>query len=280
MKFSDDSNWIMISSSRGTSHLFAINRSGGAVNIQPADGLSSKNNGSGTMKKISVRWPPNLKSQQKLCVSGPPVSLSAVSRIRNGNKGWRGTVTDAAAAATGKPNCLSGPIASCFWKCKSNDMGVNNEILKAKYHLLVFSPSGCMIQYALKIATGIETPILMPGSSPTHDIPLDCGGILSVQAIQKWDICQKQYGRDREDNADVYGENGSSNGSMILPDEMRFRSVSTLEPELTGKKSSASPEENHLYISEVELKMHQAHVPLWARPGVCYSICCSRDVHF
>ncbi|KAG6689534.1 hypothetical protein I3842_11G180400 [Carya illinoinensis] len=36
LTFSDDSNWIMISSSRGTSHLFTINPLGGSVNFQSA----------------------------------------------------------------------------------------------------------------------------------------------------------------------------------------------------------------------------------------------------
>ncbi|GAB4860622.1 Mediates both low-affinity uptake and efflux of sugar across the membrane [Ancistrocladus abbreviatus] len=44
ISFSDDSHWIMISSSRGTNHLFAISPSGGPVNLQFAD-PSFKNSG-------------------------------------------------------------------------------------------------------------------------------------------------------------------------------------------------------------------------------------------
>ncbi|GAB4855510.1 hypothetical protein Ancab_024129 [Ancistrocladus abbreviatus] len=44
ISFSEDSHWIMISSSRGTNHLFAISPSGGPVNLQFAD-PSSKNSG-------------------------------------------------------------------------------------------------------------------------------------------------------------------------------------------------------------------------------------------
>ncbi|GAB4844971.1 hypothetical protein Ancab_038364 [Ancistrocladus abbreviatus] len=44
ISFSDDSHWIMISSSRGTNHLFAIYPLGGPVNLQFAD-PSFKNSG-------------------------------------------------------------------------------------------------------------------------------------------------------------------------------------------------------------------------------------------
>jgi hypothetical protein len=134
----------MISSSRGTSHLFAINPLGGSVNFQSADAnFTTKNGGLGVMTKAVVRWPPN---QLSLCAAGPPVTLS-VSRIRNGNNGWRGTVSGAAAAATGRMSSLSGAIASSFHNCRGNALYAGCHSLKAKYHLLVFSPSGLNAQY-------------------------------------------------------------------------------------------------------------------------------------
>ncbi|KAK6132958.1 hypothetical protein DH2020_033249 [Rehmannia glutinosa] len=74
ISFSSDSHWIMISSSRGTSHLLLF--------LPPGTGLQ-------------------VLTQQDICASGPPVNLSAISRIRSGSNGWRNTVSGAAAAATG-----------------------------------------------------------------------------------------------------------------------------------------------------------------------------------
>ncbi|KAK9268924.1 hypothetical protein L1049_000689 [Liquidambar formosana] len=112
ISFSNDSNWIMISSSRGTSHLFAISPFGGSVNFQSADAcVTAKYSGLGVMTKPAVRWPPNvgvqMPNQQSLFASGPPVTLSVVSRIKSGNNGWRGTVSGAAATATGRMSSLS-----------------------------------------------------------------------------------------------------------------------------------------------------------------------------
>ncbi|GMY31491.1 autophagy-related protein 18f-like isoform X1 [Fagus crenata] len=143
ISFSDDSSWIMISSSRGTSHLFAINPLGGSVNFQSADaGCTIKNSSLGATTKPAVRRPP---SQQSLCAAGPPVTLSVVSRIRNGTNGWKGTVSGAAAAATGRMSSLPGAIASSFHNCRGNALFLDCSSSKAKYHLLVFSPSGCMV---------------------------------------------------------------------------------------------------------------------------------------
>ncbi|KAJ6301052.1 hypothetical protein OIU77_015371 [Salix suchowensis] len=141
ISFSDDSYWIMISSSRGTSHLFAINPSGGAVNFQSSESsYVSKHGGVGGMNRPTVSRPPclglQMHNQQSLCAPGPTVTLSAVSRIRSGNNGWRGTVTGAAAAATGRLGSLSGAIASSFHKCKGNyDMYGDGASFKSKYHL-------------------------------------------------------------------------------------------------------------------------------------------------
>ncbi|CAL5405677.1 unnamed protein product [Camellia sinensis] len=195
--FSDDSHWIMISSSRGRSRLFAVSPSGGLVNFQSFDAcFTDKNCGSGVMTKPAVHWPPisssQMFNQQNLCASGPPVTLSVVSRIRRGNDGWRSTVTGAAAAATGRMSSLSGAIASAFHNCNGNDLHAGASSLKAKYHLLVFSPSGCMIQYALRASSGLGSAAVLSGLVSSYDLAPESDARLLVEAIQKWNICQKQ----------------------------------------------------------------------------------------
>ncbi|XP_034678399.1 autophagy-related protein 18f isoform X3 [Vitis riparia] len=279
ISFSDDSNWIMISSSRGTSHLFAISPSGGSVNLQPSDSSpTAKNSGLGVPTKPAVRWPPNsglqMLSQQNFCASGPPVTLSVVSRIRSGNNGWRGTVTGAAAAAaaaTGRMSSLSGAIASSFHNCKANDLFSNSSSLKEKYHLLVFSPSGCVIQYALRISTGIDSTTVVSGLSTGYESTPDGDARLVVEAVQKWNVCQKQHRREREDNTDIYGENGNTDSSKIFPEGIKKENAFHPETRSGVSKSKISPEErHHLYISEAELQMHQAQNPLWAKPEIYF----------
>ncbi|CAH8297896.1 unnamed protein product [Eruca vesicaria subsp. sativa] len=115
ISFSNDSSSIVISSSRGTSHMFEINP------LREGKG---------------------------------PVPLSAVNRIRSGNiSGWMGTMSGAAAAAAGMVGgSLTGATASTF--CYSVEQNKNNRFGSAassdntsKRSLLVFTPSGCMTQY-------------------------------------------------------------------------------------------------------------------------------------
>lgn len=277
ISFSDDSKWIMISSSRGTSHLFAISPTGGTVNLHPSDTAAAKNSGLGVPTKSAVHWPPNsgvpMLSQQNFCASGPPVTLSVVSRIRSGNNGWRSTVTGAAAAATGRMGYLSGAIASSFHNCKANDLFSDSSSLKEKYHLLVFSPSGCVIQYALRISNGIDSTTAVSGLSTVYEATPDGDARLVVEAVQKWNVCQKQHRREREDNIDIYGENGNTE-SKTFPRGIKKENSFHPETRSAVSKSKISPEErHHLYISEAELQMHQAQNPLWAKPEVfkCYA---------
>ncbi|XP_042483172.1 autophagy-related protein 18f-like isoform X2 [Macadamia integrifolia] len=269
ISFSEDSHWIMISSSRGTSHLFAISPSGGSVNLQSTgSGLINGNNGLGVMTKIAVRWPsnsgPSKLNQQSFCASGPPVTLTVVSRIKNGNNGWKGTVSGAAAAATGRASSLSGAIASAFHNCKGNDLYSDNRSLTTKYHLLVFSPSGCVIQYVLRLSNGPESGMVLPGLSTPYESSPDSDVRLVVEALQKWDICQRQTRRDREDNLDIYGEQGY--GRKIFPEGTKRMNLSyPSEGHALTKAKINAEERNHLYISEAELQMHQAQIPLWAK---------------
>ncbi|KAH1121045.1 hypothetical protein J1N35_004205 [Gossypium stocksii] len=276
ISFSDDSNWIMISSSRGTSHLFAINPMGGSVSSQSGDAdFAHKNSSLGVMTKPQVPWLPNLgvqtPTQTSLCASGPPVTLSVVSRIKNGNNGWRGTVSGAAAAATGRMSPLSGAIASSFHNCKNNKFLFSESCSsKAKYHLLVFSPSGCMIQYALRLAAEHDSTPVVTGLNTTHESTADSDGRLVVDAIQKWNICQKHTRREREDNVDIYGENGTTDNSKVYPEEVKEGSTYP-DPSYTVKKANANAEEKHnLYISEAELQMHESRMPLWAKPEIYF----------
>ncbi|KAK8573645.1 hypothetical protein V6N13_009733 [Hibiscus sabdariffa] len=276
ISFSDDSNWVMISSSRGTSHLFAINSMGGSVSFQSADaaGLAPKNSGLGVMTEPQVHWPPNrgaqTSTQASLCASGPPVTLSLVSRIRNGNNGWRGAVSGAAAAATGRMGSLSGAIASTFHNCKDNNLlFAESNSLKTKYHLLVFSPSGCMIQYALRPSSGYEPASAVSGLNTACESSVESDGRLVVVAMQKWNICQKQIRREREGNIDIYGENGTSETGKVYPEDIKegitFPALSTVD-----KANTKTEEKHNLYISEAELQMHQVQTPLWAKPEIYF----------
>ncbi|KAI9083092.1 hypothetical protein K1719_034996 [Acacia pycnantha] len=272
ISFSDDSNWIMVSSSRGTSHLFAINPLGGSVNIQSYDAsLTSKNGGLGVMTDPTVRWPPNsslkIPKQQSLCAAGPPVTLSVVCRIRNGNNGWRSTVSGAAAAATGRTSFQSGVIASSFCNGKGSALYVDGNLIRTKYHLLVFSSAGSMIQYALGKSMGQDS--VVSGLTQAHESALEVDSRLVVEAIQKWNICQRHTRREREDNVDIYGENGTLDSNKIYPVEMKDENINKSKLENVIMKVNSHPKEER-HFSGAEFKTHQAQTPVWAKREIYF----------
>lgn len=258
--FSDDSSGIMVSTSKGTNHLFTL------PPPQSSDALTSRNGGS----------------------SGP-ITLSAVSRIRSGSNGWRNTVNSAAAAAaTGRiTSHCGGAIASTFRLFSSaRDLHDCSQggFSSVRNHLMVFSPSGCLIEYALKEISGLESGATTGFGSSCESQLETCPG-LAVEAVKKWNICQKPHSRriPHEENIDIYGENGNSSYGvkMVIPEEIkrecdeacggevRRRRVSSVSS--SSKLKVSSEEKQHVFMSEAELqRLHDPQIPLWTKPEIYF----------
>ncbi|CAN6968830.1 unnamed protein product [Brassica oleracea var. botrytis] len=233
ISFSNDSSLIAISSSRGTSHLFEINPEG---------------------------------------EGNAPVPLSAVNRIRSGNiSGWMGTMSGAAAAAAGMVGgSLPGATASAF--CYSVEQNKNNHLYGSsasdnslKRNLLVFAPSGCMTQYALKanqVGDGVHE---MAGFD--FESGSETEGKVAVEPIRRWSMIQNQSRREMQDqHSDVYGGGaGSDSKSKVFPEIVRKQSAD--ESWKVTKRGKARVEDKHqMYMSEAELQMYEpTQLPLWGR---------------
>ncbi|KAL1206510.1 Autophagy-related protein 18f [Cardamine amara subsp. amara] len=237
ISFSNDRKLVVVSSSRGTSHLFEIN--------PEAEGNSQ-------------------------------VPLSAILRIRSGNNtsGWIGTVGGAASAAAGMvggslPGAITSTFCACIEKNNSNYYGSEPDNFSEK-NLLVFAPSGCMTQYVLKanpVGIGHETSVITGFDSESGS---ESEGKVAVLAIKRWSIIENQSRRETQDqHSDVYGggTTGGDSKSKVFPEIVRKQSF--VEPWKVTKKRMSRVEDkdkHKLYISEAELQMHQlAQLPLWAR---------------
>lgn len=263
VSFSDDSQWIMISSSRGTSHLFSVSDANLKVDM-------SGSNDASIIKPHSSKI--DIHSLNPL---GNPITLSAASRIRNSN-GWKNTVTGAAAAATGRVSPLSGAIASVFHNCKGSGLYPDMNSSRTKYYLLVFSPTGSVVQYVLKHSSGEEAfAHLSRLSTVSNGVLQESDSQLVVEALQKWDICYKKNRRDRGDFGDVYTDHENGESSKLLQKGTRkgtsiYPADSSFDTKV--KHTSSSDENHHMYISEVELQMHAAKAPLWAKPEMYFQV--------
>ncbi|KAK8261749.1 hypothetical protein V6Z12_D13G209600 [Gossypium hirsutum] len=105
--FSPFSQWIAIVSSRGTCHIFVLSPFGGENVLQIQN---SHVDGPILSPAVSLPWwstPFFVIYSQTFSMPPPTVTLSVVSRIKNGNS-WLNTVTNAASSVAGKASFPSG----------------------------------------------------------------------------------------------------------------------------------------------------------------------------
>lgn len=221
IRFSSDSKWVAVSTTRGTTHMYAISRFGGHVG--PSTHVRSPDRG----QSPAATW----HSPNGSHVGSPPgVTLSVVARIRNSNGGWRGSVTGAAAAATGRANTLTGAVATCFHSGRVKIAVEERAAGFLEEQLYVLSPQGYLLRYWLRPYIGSES------SSANAPEVLK----LAIEPRERWDVCRRVSWVEREERV-TYRADGDAvtlpGGSEIGPVE---RGVQTGEEAFTVKGESGT----------------------------------------
>ncbi|KAE8773926.1 Breast carcinoma-amplified sequence 3-like protein [Hordeum vulgare] len=277
ISFSDDSEWILISSSRGTSHFFAISPYSGSTSFRYSDNNLAENNYVvDSSVKHATHWSQNASpslslNQKMLSLSGPPVALSVVSRIRNGSNLLKGAVHGAAAFATGVSSPISGAIASTFHNCKGGSNS-DGSFLCMKYYLLVFSPSGSIIQYVLHHSAEPDSGIDYPSDAISYGSQRETDTRFVIEPLQKWDVCQKKNRRDTAES-NLYNDFDSGENNKIFQKVVRKgTSIYPSNVAATERLKLSTDEKHNYYISESELQTHVAQIPVWSRSGVHFQV--------
>jgi hypothetical protein len=132
-------------------------------------------------------------NQQALYPPPPAITLNVVSRIKNGNGGWRGTVTSAAVTATGRPNVLAGAVAAVFHD--GGGAGVESDIGVGtlKDQLWVLCPTGHLLRYLLRPSVGGDGGYTnglpqMPGLGAPGSPGLSQELKVVVEPVERWDV--------------------------------------------------------------------------------------------
>ncbi|CAK9256194.1 unnamed protein product [Sphagnum jensenii] len=278
ISFSGDSQWIAVSSSRGTNHLFAISPFGGVVGPQthgtvPIDGLI----GPTLIPAPAFPWwsstGPARVNQQALPPPPPAINLNVVSRIKNGNSGWRGTVTSAAVAAAGRPNALAGAVAAVFHA--GGAAGVESEIETGtlKDQLWILYPTGHLLRYVLRPTAGDSNGVTgMAGVSAPGSPGLPQELKVVVEPLERWDVCRRPNWMEREERIDsqrAFHEDAGHGG--------RAKSTGMLSqggsPGVLGKEGMTIEEMQCWFMSNAEVQMHQARpLPIWAKAKIYFHV--------
>ncbi|KAL2634216.1 hypothetical protein R1flu_005695 [Riccia fluitans] len=289
ISFSSDSQWLAVSSSRGTSHIYAISPFGGTVGPQthsaiPVDGLIGPTH----IPAPSFPWwssaAPLKAAPQPLPPPPQAVNLSVVSRIKNGVGGWRGTVTGAAAAATGRTNSNSGAVAAFFHDGGKHSLEADIVSGCLNEQLWVLSPSGHLIRYLLgptggleggysKNATGVNSTA-SGGQNPSQELRL------LIEPVERWDVSRKANWVEREERVDCL-----AGPSLGYEEEAMFYAVSGQRGGsgshtsgsgnvAVGRDGMSVEEMQRWFMSNAEVQMHnQARpLPIWAKSKVYFHV--------
>ncbi|XP_024992946.1 autophagy-related protein 18h-like isoform X1 [Cynara cardunculus var. scolymus] len=258
--FSQYSQWVAVVSSRGTCHIFVLSPSGGETSLQLQNSKMSS-------PMLSAWWSTSSFMIKRSFLPPAPaaITLSAVSRIKN-NFGWLNTVTSAASLASGNVSVPPGVIAATFQSsvCHNLEPTVLNS--SALEHLLVYSPSGHIIQYQLLPSLGAEQGESslrsgMASQAQMHDENLQ----VKVEPIQWWDVCRRADWPEREEC--IGGVTHRHNAAETLMNNSDDEDIS-----LAGKDFSKPHEQSHWYLSNAEVQMRSGRVPIWQKPKMYFYV--------
>ena len=188
-----------------------------------------------------------------------------VSRIKNCHSGWLNTVSNAAASATGKVLVPSGAVAAVFHNSLSQSPQHVHTRVNSLEHLLVYTPSGHVIQHELIPSVGVEhwdgTRTLSGSFGQMQDEELR----VRVEPIQWWDVCRRSEWPEREERVSERQKH-----AKIIVDKSN-REDSNRTDKLDIKSESMKPlEKSHWYLSNAEVQISSGMVPIWHKSKVYF----------
>ncbi|PNY17060.1 autophagy-related protein 18h-like, partial [Trifolium pratense] len=264
--FSHYSQWVAIISSKGTCHIFVLSPFGGETVLK----IHNKDTEGPVLLPVSpLPWwfTPRftVNPHQQLChTPQPPVFLSVVSRIKNVNAGWLNTVSNAASSAAGKVSVPSGAVSAVFHSSVPLDSHNAYAKVHAMEHLLVYTPSGHLIQYNLLpslMAEPNETAsrtAQVPSQMQEEDLRV------KVEPVQWWDVCRRYDWQEREVYISGSAPGGPEAAEMILD-------VSSCENYSVGNDDSVKLNQD-CHFSNAEVHISSGRIPIWGKSEVSFFV--------
>lgn len=255
--FSHYSQWIAIVSSRGTCHIFVLSPYGGEAGLHVQ---SSHGDGPKLLPDLSLPWwyTPLLLTNRKSFPPPPPpsITLSVVSRIKN-SYGWLNTVSTAASSAGGRISIPSGAVTAAFHNCVPPDSQSAQLNVDALEYLLVYTPSGHVIQHKLlPFMWGESSETVSKTSTGSLTQVQDDELHVKVEPVQWWDVCRRTDWPEKEESVAgiTVDRQESGEASMVASDDV---------DSYNGDKDLVKPQEqSHLYLSNAEVQINSGRVPV------------------
>ncbi|XP_027353314.1 autophagy-related protein 18h-like isoform X2 [Abrus precatorius] len=261
--FSRCSKWIAIISSKGTCHIFVLAAFGGETVLQIQNHGPE---GPVLFPTLPLPWwsTPCFSAKQQECHPAPlpPVVLSVVSRIKYNNTGWLNTVCNAASSAAGKVSIPSGAVSAVFHNSIPYDAPSALSKIRALEHLLVYTPSGHLIQYRLLPSLGAVPSGTIPRIDPVPSAQIQEEDMrLKVEPVQWWDVCRRHDCPEREVHI---------LGNTLEAPEMILETLDGQENSAVNNSSVNLQEQCH--FSNAEVQISSGRISIWLKSEVSFFV--------
>ncbi|KAF5192968.1 Autophagy-related protein 18h [Thalictrum thalictroides] len=270
--FSHYSQWVAIVSAKGTCHVFVLSPFGGDTSIQTQ---IIHSNTSTLLHGLSSPWwsTTSLVVNQQTCLPPPPVTLSVISRIKNGNSGWRSVSN---AVSTGKASTPTGVVAVAFHNCIAQSLQPIPLNTNALEHLLVYTPCGHLVQHEFLPSLGVDPS---GSGSRTAPSPLvhaqDEESRVKVEPVQWWYVCRRLDWPEREEC--VSGNTHDRQGGDIMMaysdcEDNGNKYLTEFNSSVGEKGFVKSHERPHWYLSNAEVQISSGRIPIWQKSKISFHV--------
>ncbi|XP_031744597.1 autophagy-related protein 18g isoform X2 [Cucumis sativus] len=273
--FSNYSQWVAIVSSKGTCHVFLLSPFGGEAGLRI---LNSQGEEPCVLPVLTLPWwsTSSLIINQQSFPPPPPVTLSVVSRIKYSSFGWLNTVNNSAGA--GKGFVPSGAVAAIFHNTLSHNIQHVNSKPNSLEHLLVYTPSGHVVQHELLPSFGAEPSLHSSRTESSSVLHMQEDDLkLKVEPIQWWDACRRSDYSERgecihdstSDGQDIAKTNAIQNERTDTEKthELDFQEMndgSSADEILRVRgQSGITHEQSHWFLSNAEVQLSSGRLPIW-----------------
>lgn len=213
-----------------------------------------------------------IKEQQSFPPS--PSTFTVATRIKDMSFSLLHMKNVAAASATGMKLAPSGALAATFHTSIADD-GLQDLHLATSSleHLLVFNPTGFVVQYKLLLSAVTELSDVSPKIQPnlhvnTQDDPDDVFRV-NFEPVQWWDVWRRS---DRRDHSLGTALNEVEDSAKVDGPKVVFLEESTgLNTSVKTDRIKAA-EISNWYILNAEVQMHSARYPIWQRSKISFHV--------
>lgn len=211
----------------------------------------------------------NINSQSPLPPA--PITLSVVSRIKSSGMGWLNTMTNVAAASTtGKISVPSGALAATFHNSFHHNKHPSQLKANSLEYLLVYSPSGHVVQHQLLPSIGLESSDFSLKTVPTHFQDDDLR--VTAESVQCWNVCRRSNWPERGgllcNSFDKLSFEGSVIDGSDNEDTDTTSSLKSFSNGSGGKELLKNQERPHWYLSNAEVQINSGSIPIWQKSKV------------